>query len=95
MLAAITAQLTVINHAPSPSPMFGFHALGKPLAVILAVCALICSAVGGLRWWRLQQGMLRGVAISGGKEVVIVGCVVGVVRPGPPSSINKKGEKEN
>lgn len=80
MLATATAQLTVINHAPSPSPSFGFYVIGKPLAAALAACALINSIVGGLRWWRLQQGLLRGVAISGGREVLLIAGIIGAVR---------------
>lgn len=66
----------MINHAPSPSASFGFNALGKPLAVVLASCAVISSFVGGLRWWRLQQGLLRGVGISGGAEIMIIAGIV-------------------
>lgn len=80
MLATATAQLTVINHAPSPSSSFGFYVLGKPLAVSLAGCALLSSMVGGFRWWRLQRGLLRGVAISGGREVLVISGLVGAVR---------------
>ncbi|KAI5847409.1 hypothetical protein DFP73DRAFT_545248 [Morchella snyderi] len=78
MLSVVTAQLTVINHAPNPST-FGFRAVGKPLSIVLACCALIISIVGVLRWWRLQNGLLRGVAISGGRELVVVGAIVSAV----------------
>ncbi|RPB14248.1 hypothetical protein P167DRAFT_543800 [Morchella conica CCBAS932] len=82
MLSVVTAQLTVINHAPNPSPTFGFRTVGKPLSVVLACCALIISIVGVLRWWRLQNGLLRGVSISGGRELVVVGAIVGAVIAG-------------
>ncbi|KAH8151390.1 uncharacterized protein LAJ45_04592 [Morchella importuna] len=82
MLSVVTAQLTIINHAPNPSPTFGFRTVGKPLSVVLACCALIISIVGVLRWWRLQNGLLRGVSISGGRELVVVGAIVGAVIAG-------------
>ena len=67
------AQLQVLQHAPNPDKTFGFYVLGKPLAGLFAGLAIMVSIVGVLRWWRLQQGLLRGVAVSCGWEVVAVG----------------------
>lgn len=47
--------------------------------MVLASCAVISSIVGGLRWWRLQQGLLRGVGISGGGEILIIAGIIATV----------------
>ncbi|CUS10530.1 unnamed protein product [Tuber aestivum] len=67
--AAITAQLTIIQQAPTPPITFGFHNIGKPISILLVCFSLVISVLGILRWWRLQSGLLRGAAISGGLEV--------------------------
>ncbi|RPA90566.1 hypothetical protein L873DRAFT_431183 [Choiromyces venosus 120613-1] len=69
IFAAITAQLTVIQHAPTPSTTFGIYRIGKPISIVLVCFSLVISVLGVLRWWRLQSGLLRGIAISGGLEV--------------------------
>jgi len=69
IFAAVTAQLTVIQQAPTPSTSFSFYSIGKPLSVLLVCFSLVISVLGVLRWWRLQSGLLRGTAIAGGLEV--------------------------
>ncbi|KAG0637320.1 hypothetical protein HOY80DRAFT_973656 [Tuber brumale] len=67
--AAITAQLALIQQTPTPSTTFGFHRIGKPISVLLVCFSLAISVLGVLRWWKLQSGLLRGVAVAGGIEV--------------------------
>ncbi|KAL7275962.1 hypothetical protein RUND412_001062 [Rhizina undulata] len=69
------SQLMILHHSPHPSS-FGFYAIGKPLSVTLACCALITIVLGTLRWWRWQQVLLRGKAISGGWELDVLGVGV-------------------
>ncbi|KAG0137514.1 hypothetical protein HOY82DRAFT_477439 [Tuber indicum] len=70
--AAITAQLAVIQQTPTPSTTFGFHRIGKPISISLVCFSLAISILGVLRWWKLQRGLLRGVAVAGGIEVWIL-----------------------
>jgi uncharacterized membrane protein YidH (DUF202 family) len=80
MLAAINAQLTVLQHSPSPSSGgLSFQSLGKPLSIALVCFSIAIALLGGVRWWRLQSGLIRGFALSGGVEVWGLAGGVGVV----------------
>lgn len=80
MLAAINAQLTVLQDSPSPSSIgLTFQSLGKPLSIALICLSLVITLVGGVRWWRLQNGLVRGVALTGGLEVWGIAGGVGAV----------------
>lgn len=73
-----------LQHAPSPDPRFGFYVLGKPLSVICHGAALGAVTLGALKTWRTQNAIVRGKALAGGFELVLVGVGVLVVSPGDP-----------
>ncbi|KAI5846859.1 hypothetical protein BZA05DRAFT_405676 [Tricharina praecox] len=79
LLAVIVAQLQILQHSPNPDPVFGFYALGKPLAVGLIVCAISISLLGWVRWWHWQRTLLRGKALAGGPELAAVGGIGALV----------------
>jgi uncharacterized membrane protein YidH (DUF202 family) len=71
LLSVVVVQLQVLQHSPNPDPVFGFYAMGKPLAACLASCAIATSLLGWLRWWRWQQTLIRGKALAGGWELTV------------------------
>ncbi|TGZ83374.1 hypothetical protein EX30DRAFT_394594 [Ascodesmis nigricans] len=77
LFSVIIAQLQVLQHAPQPDKTFGFYVLGKPLSGLFASMAILVSVVGVARWWRLQQALLRGKAVGGGWEILVIGGVMG------------------
>jgi len=89
-----TAQLTMdiywrsnsrLQHAPKPNAVFGFYALGKPLACICQGAAIYSLLIGTFRTWRSQNAIVRGKAITGGYEIILMAFgifAVGVPVPG-------------
>jgi uncharacterized membrane protein YidH (DUF202 family) len=75
LLSVIIAQLQVLQKSPAADTRFGFHVLGKPLAVTLVLCSMLISLIGAIRWWHWQQTLLRGKAICGGWELSVVGLL--------------------
>ncbi|KAN0093839.1 hypothetical protein V8E51_017023 [Hyaloscypha variabilis] len=73
MLGVTIAQLFRLQHAPQPSAYFGFFVLGKPLSCICQGAAIYTLGIGAFRTWRSQNAMVRGKAISGGLEIVMLG----------------------
>ena len=53
-----------------------FSGVGRPLAASLVVLALITSLTGIYRFYRWQNAMLDGKAISGGVEIWGMGVIV-------------------
>jgi uncharacterized membrane protein YidH (DUF202 family) len=76
MSGIITAQLFHLQHTSSPNPDFGFYKIGKPLSATFIGMAILVMLVGAVRFWRLQQALVRGKALAGGWEVLLVmgGC---------------------
>lgn len=79
MIGVTVAQLFRLQHNPVPSPIFGFYVLGKPLACICQGSAIYCLILGAYRSWRIQAALVRGKAIAGGFEVVLLGLGVFMV----------------
>ena len=52
--------------------MFGFFVLGKPLACICQGAAIYTLMIGAFRTWRSQNAMVRGKAITGGIEIILL-----------------------
>ena len=71
-----------LQHAPIPDPQFGFYVLGKPLAVICHGAALSTVSLGAFKTWRTQNALVRGKALSGGFEVILVGAGIFMVSSG-------------
>jgi len=72
MLGITVAQLFRLQHNPTPSPVFGFYVLGKPLACICQGAAIYTLMIGAFRTWRSQNAIVRGKAISGGYEILLM-----------------------
>jgi hypothetical protein len=68
-----------LQHAPQPNAHFGFFVLGKPLSCICQGAAIYTLAIGSFRTWRSQNAMVRGKAISGGFEIVLLAGGVFIV----------------
>jgi uncharacterized membrane protein YidH (DUF202 family) len=79
MIGVTVAQLFRLQHNPNPNPIFGFYVLGKPLACICQAAAIYCLILGAYRTWRIQAAMVRGKAISGGIEIVLLGLGIFIV----------------
>ncbi|KAK6612705.1 hypothetical protein H4I96_01918 [Botrytis cinerea] len=73
MLGVSIAQLFRLQHSPTPNPLIGFFVLGKPLACICQGAAITTLLVGSIRSWRHQNAIVRGKALSGGFEVLLIG----------------------
>ena len=69
MLGIVTAQLFSLQHSQHPDPVFGYHALGRPLAALFQSAAIVVILVGGHRFWRQQMNMARGRVWAGGWEI--------------------------
>jgi hypothetical protein len=76
MIGVTVAQLFRLQHAPIPNLFFGFYVLGKPLACICQGCAIYTLLLGFFRTWRHQHAIVRGKAIAGGFEVLLLGLGV-------------------
>lgn len=63
-----------LQHSPKPNPLIGFYVLGKPLACICQVAAIITLLIGSIRSWRHQNAIVRGKALAGGFEVIFIGA---------------------
>ncbi|KAI9648016.1 hypothetical protein NHQ30_002644 [Ciborinia camelliae] len=73
MLGITITQLFRLQHSPNPNPVIGFFVLGKPLGCMCQFAAITTLLIGIFRSWRHQNAMLRGKALSGGFEVLIIG----------------------
>ncbi|KAG9532936.1 hypothetical protein KCU93_g588, partial [Aureobasidium melanogenum] len=83
MLGIVTAQLFSLQRSPNPEndPVFGYHALGKPLAGLFQSAAIVVILIGGHRFWRQQMNMARGKVWAGGWEIwTIMGFMLLVSR---------------
>jgi len=46
--------------------------IGRPLSGLFIGMGLLVVVVGALRFWRVQRGLVKGMATVGGWEVVVV-----------------------
>ncbi|PQE20378.1 hypothetical protein CJF30_00001678 [Rutstroemia sp. NJR-2017a BBW] len=60
-----------VDHATCRDHL-GFFVLGKPLACICQVAAITTLLIGLYRSWRHQHKIVRGKALTGGFEVIVV-----------------------
>ncbi|KAF9699464.1 hypothetical protein EKO04_002257 [Ascochyta lentis] len=72
MTGVIIAQLFRIQRAENPNPKIGFYVIGEPLSVAFIGMAIFVLLVGAMRFWRLQDALVRGKAIAGGWEVFVI-----------------------
>jgi len=72
-------QLFALSHSTSPDPVFGFYAVGKPLAGLFIGGGLLVAVFGSCSFWRQQAAMTRGKVHVAGWELISVGGVVTVV----------------
>jgi hypothetical protein len=80
MIGVTVAQLFRLQHSPTANPIFGFYVLGRPLACICQGAAIYALLLGAFRTWRIQNALVRGKAIAGGFEVILLGLGVLAVR---------------
>lgn len=76
MTGVLIAQLFRLQHVDDPNPEFGFYVIGRPLSIAFIGMGFLVVIVGAIRFWRLQNGLVRGKAVAGGWEVLVVmgGC---------------------
>jgi uncharacterized membrane protein YidH (DUF202 family) len=72
MTGVIIAQLFRIQRALNPNPTIGFYVIGKPLSVTFIGMAIFVLLVGAIRFWRLQDALVRGKALAGGWEIFVI-----------------------
>ena len=72
-MGIVIAQLWTLEHSLSPSKVFGYFVLSKPLAVIFQSAALCVVLIGGFRFWRQQSAMAIGKVHAGGWEIIATG----------------------
>ena len=72
MTGVIIAQLFRIQRATNPNPEIGFYVIGEPLSVAFIGMAIFVLLVGTIRFWRLQNALVRGKALAGGWEVLVI-----------------------
>ncbi|EFE32208.1 uncharacterized protein ARB_01099 [Trichophyton benhamiae CBS 112371] len=79
MVGVLIAQLFSLNHAVVHNADFGFHRVGKPLACVCHLLAVLVAVAGAFRFWRQQHALARGRVHAGGREVNFIGLVSAAV----------------
>lgn len=69
MLGTLVAQLFTINAKDHGS---GSSLLGKPLATIFFIMAIVTIGLGAIRNYRHQGFLIEGKALAGGVEIHIL-----------------------
>ncbi|KAH7069292.1 hypothetical protein FB567DRAFT_565037 [Paraphoma chrysanthemicola] len=72
MTGVLIAQLFRLQHTSNPDPKLGFYVIGLPLCLTFIGMAIVVLLVGAYRFWKLQNGLVRGKAHTGGWEVLLV-----------------------
>ncbi|EFR01634.1 hypothetical protein MGYG_04636 [Nannizzia gypsea CBS 118893] len=75
MVGVLIAQLFSLNHAVVHNAQFGFHRVGKPLACVCHVLAILVAVAGAYRFWRQQHALARGKVYAGGRELNFIALV--------------------
>lgn len=81
MIGVLIAQLYRLQHSPTPSQIFGYFLLSKPLACIFQGAALYMACVGACRFFRQQSAMALGKVHAGGWELALSASFVLLVWP--------------
>lgn len=68
-----------LQHVPHPNTTFGFYMIGKSLACTCQGAAIYLLMIGAFRTWRCQNALVRGKAIYGGFEIILLGIGVFLV----------------
>ncbi len=82
MLANIGVMLAQLSLLQQPDSGFGYSAVGKPAATVCLSGSLATTLLGAVRTWRFQRALVRGRALVGGMEMMLVGICYLLVRPG-------------
>ncbi|EEY17725.1 conserved hypothetical protein [Verticillium alfalfae VaMs.102] len=72
MTGTLVAQLFVLEDQDSG---FGYTNVGRPLATFCYAFAMCTVIMGTSRAWRLQHAMIRGKALTGGFEIIVLAGV--------------------
>lgn len=72
MTGVVIAQLFYLQRSPNPNLTYGFYVIGRPLSATFISMAIVVMLVGTIRFWRVQRALLRGKALMGGWEVLLV-----------------------
>ena len=80
MIGIVTAQLFHLQRATTKHASHGYFALGKPLAAVFQIAAILVAAIGTHRFWRQQMNMSRGKVWAGGWEVYVIMATMLLVR---------------
>jgi uncharacterized membrane protein YidH (DUF202 family) len=72
MTGVLIAQLFRLQHTLNPSTYIGFYVIGQPLSIMFIAMGGLVVLVGAYRFWKLQNGMVRGKAHTGGWEVLLI-----------------------
>lgn len=72
MTGVLIAQLFRLQRTANPNPTLGFYVIGLPLSMTFIGMAILVLLVGAFRFWKLQNGLVRGKAYTGGWEVLLV-----------------------
>ncbi|KAF3357495.1 hypothetical protein VD0002_g3588 [Verticillium dahliae] len=72
MTGTLVAQLFVLE---DPDSGFGYTNVGRPLATLCYAFAMCTVIMGTSRVWRLQHAMIRGKALTGGFEIIVLAGV--------------------
>ena len=66
------AQLFSLQRSKSAHVTLGYFTLGKPLAALFQIAAIIVITIGAHRFWRQQMNMSRGKVWAGGWEIYVI-----------------------
>lgn len=72
MIGVILAQLFRLQHNPTPNPTFGYYTLGTPLAATFIAFGILVLLIGAVRFWKCQNALVRGKAVVGGWELLVI-----------------------
>jgi hypothetical protein len=73
MTGILTAQLFRLQHSANPNKDLGFYVIGRPLSIMFIGMGMLVVMVGAARFWKIQRGLVRGIAFAGGGEMMMVG----------------------
>lgn len=79
MTGVTIAQLFRLQHTSNPNSKFGFYVIGRPLSITFIGMAVLVVLIGAFRFWKLQGGLVRGKAYTGGWEVLLIMGLSGLV----------------